>query len=161
MPFDRLRRREFIMLLGGAAAWPLTVRAQQAPKLPTIGFLGATTPSADGQRFAAFVQRLRELGWIEGRNVAIEVRWAQGGSERFCRDSSRIYPAEGRRHSHAHHPAGPGSKAGDICHPDRVRPGSPIRSAPATSPAWGGRVGARPQEIARHRRSRRGAPWRS
>jgi putative ABC transport system substrate-binding protein len=82
--FD-MRRRQFIMLLGGAAAaWPLSARAQQAGRLPTIGFLGATTASADGQRFAAFVQRLRELGWIEGRNVAIEVRWAGGRSERFA-----------------------------------------------------------------------------
>src|SRR5262245_55991599 len=77
-------RREFITLLGGVAiARPLAVQAQQQ-KAPTIGFLGATTPSADGQLFAAFVQRLRELGWIEGRNVAIEVRWAGGRSERFA-----------------------------------------------------------------------------
>jgi putative ABC transport system substrate-binding protein len=79
-----MRRRDFITLLGGAAAWPVLARAQQAGKLPTIGFLGATTPSVDGQSFAVFVQRLRELGWIEGRNVAIEVRWAQGRSERFA-----------------------------------------------------------------------------
>jgi ABC-type uncharacterized transport system substrate-binding protein len=82
MHFHRWKRREFITLLGGAAAWPIAARAQQQ-KSPTIGFLGATTPSADGQLFAAFVQRLRELGWIEGRNVAIEVRWAGGRSERF------------------------------------------------------------------------------
>src|SRR5262249_31032425 len=69
--------------IGGAAAWPIAARAQQSTKVPTIGFLGATTPSADGQRFAAFVQRLRELGWIEGRNVAIEGRWAQGRSDRI------------------------------------------------------------------------------
>jgi putative ABC transport system substrate-binding protein len=80
-----MRRRDFITLLGGAAAtWPLVAKAQQAGRLPTVGFLGATTPSADGQRFDAFVQRLRELGWIEGRNIAIEVRWAQGRSERFA-----------------------------------------------------------------------------
>jgi putative tryptophan/tyrosine transport system substrate-binding protein len=76
-------RREFITLLGGAAAWPVAARAQQAVKLPTIGFLGAATASVDGQRLAASVQRLRELGWIESRNVAIEVRWAEGRSERF------------------------------------------------------------------------------
>jgi putative ABC transport system substrate-binding protein len=79
-----MRRREFITLIGGAAAWPLTAPAQQPVKLPTIGFLGATTLLAESQRLAAFVQRLRELGWIEGRNVAIEIRWAEGRTERFA-----------------------------------------------------------------------------
>jgi len=60
-------RREFITLLGGAAAWPLAARAQQVGKLPTIGFLGAATPAAWSQWVAAFTQRLRELGWVEGR----------------------------------------------------------------------------------------------
>jgi len=78
-----MRRREFITLLGGAAAWPLAARAQQPGKLPTIGLLGATTLLVESQRVAAFVQRLRELGWIEGRTVAIEVRWADGRTERF------------------------------------------------------------------------------
>ncbi len=69
-----MRRREFITLLGGAAAaWPLAARAQQAGKLPTIGFLGAATPLADTLWTAAFAHRLRELGWIEGRTIAIEV----------------------------------------------------------------------------------------
>jgi putative ABC transport system substrate-binding protein len=80
-----MKRREFITLLGGtAAAWPLAARAQQPGKLPTIGFLGAATPSVASQLVAAFVQRLRELGWIEGRTVAIEYRWAEGRSERFA-----------------------------------------------------------------------------
>jgi putative ABC transport system substrate-binding protein len=84
MQFDQLKRRQFITLLGGAAAWPLTARAQQPmAKLPTIGFLGAATPSAWSQRVAAFVQRLRELGWTEGRTVVVEYRWAEGRSERF------------------------------------------------------------------------------
>jgi putative tryptophan/tyrosine transport system substrate-binding protein len=78
-----MRRREFISLLGGAAAWPLAVRAQQATKLPTIGFLGAGTRSGWSDWVAAFVQRLRELGWIEGRTVAMEVRWAEGRPERY------------------------------------------------------------------------------
>jgi putative tryptophan/tyrosine transport system substrate-binding protein len=78
-----MRRREFITLLGGAAAWPLAARAQETAKLPTIGFLGAATSSSYGQWVAAFVQRLRELGWIEGRTVAIEVRWAEGHTERL------------------------------------------------------------------------------
>jgi putative ABC transport system substrate-binding protein len=77
-----MRRREFITLFGGAAvAWPLAARTQQPAKLPTIGFLGPSTPLAMRQMVAAFAQRLRELGWIEGR--AIEYRWAEGRSERF------------------------------------------------------------------------------
>jgi putative tryptophan/tyrosine transport system substrate-binding protein len=76
-------RREFITLLGGAAvAWPLAASAQQ--KLPTIGFLGAATPSVAGHWVAAFVKRLGELGWIEGRTVAIEYRWAEGRNERYA-----------------------------------------------------------------------------
>jgi ABC-type uncharacterized transport system substrate-binding protein len=83
-----IRRREFIALLGCAvaAAWPLAARAQQAGKPRTIGFLGASTASVsgEGQRLAAFAQRLRELGWVEGRTVTIEYRWAEGRSERFA-----------------------------------------------------------------------------
>src|SRR5262249_19074801 len=84
---DRVRRREFITLLGGAAAgWPLAVGAQQAGKLPTIGFLGTATATASGWTTwtAAFEQRLRELGWIEGRTVAIEYRWGEGRRQRFA-----------------------------------------------------------------------------
>jgi putative tryptophan/tyrosine transport system substrate-binding protein len=85
MLFDQLKRRDFITLIGGAAAgWPLAAGAQQSAKLPTIGFLGSTTSAAQSQLTAAFVQRLHELGWIEGRTVAIEYRWAEGRSERFA-----------------------------------------------------------------------------
>jgi putative ABC transport system substrate-binding protein len=77
-----MKRREFIILLGGAVAWPLAATAQQTPKLPTIGFLSPTTASVGSQQIAAFVQRLRELGWIEERTVAIKLRWADGRSER-------------------------------------------------------------------------------
>src|SRR5262249_18747372 len=83
---DRMSsRRQFITLLGSAAAaWPLAARAQQPmAKLPTIGFLGSATLLVESQRVAAFVQRLRQLGWIENRNVAIEYRWAEGRIERF------------------------------------------------------------------------------
>jgi putative tryptophan/tyrosine transport system substrate-binding protein len=83
MRFGRSTRREFITLLVGAAVWPLAARAQQAAKLPTIGFLGPTTASAQSQWVAAFLHRLRELGWIEGRTVAIAYRWAEGRAERF------------------------------------------------------------------------------
>ena len=80
-----MKRREFITLLGGAAAaWPLAARAQQAGKLPTIGYLGGGTPTSQRAWVAAFVQRLRELGWIEGRTVAIEYRWGEGRAERYA-----------------------------------------------------------------------------
>jgi len=79
-----MKRRDLITLLGGAAAaWPRGARAQQSGKLPTIGYLGASTPLFDSQRVAAFVQRLRELGWIEGRTVAIEYRWSEGRTDRY------------------------------------------------------------------------------
>ncbi len=82
--FHQWKRREFIALLSGAAALlPLAAQAQRAAKLPTIGFVGAGTPSTYGQWVTAFVQRLRELGRIEGSNVAIEYRWAEGRSERY------------------------------------------------------------------------------
>jgi putative tryptophan/tyrosine transport system substrate-binding protein len=78
-----MKRRAFITLLGSAATWPLAARAQQV-RLPTIGFLGAATPSVWAPWIAAFEQRLRELGWIEGRTVAIDYRWAEGRSERYA-----------------------------------------------------------------------------
>ena len=78
-----MRRRAFITLLSGAAAWPLAARAQQSGKLPKIGLLSSGAPAVQGQWVPAFVQRLRELGWIEGRTVVLEVRWAEGRPERF------------------------------------------------------------------------------
>ena len=103
-----MKRREFITLLGGGAAatasvsWPHTASAQQAAKLRTIGFMGATAPAAVSTWVAAFVQGLRELGWIEGRTIAIEYRWAEGRFERlagfaadFVRQGVDIIVAEG------------------------------------------------------------------
>ena len=78
-----MKRRAFITLLGGAAAWPLAARAQQRTRLPTIGVLGVSTSFNWSQWTAAFVERLGELGWSDGRNVAIEYRWADGRGERF------------------------------------------------------------------------------
>jgi putative tryptophan/tyrosine transport system substrate-binding protein len=78
-----MRRRAFIVALGGAVSLPLAVRAQQPNKLPIIGFLGPASALAMRPWADAFVQRLRELGWIEGRTVAIEYRWADGRSERY------------------------------------------------------------------------------
>jgi putative tryptophan/tyrosine transport system substrate-binding protein len=80
-----VKRRAFISLLGGAAAaLPLAARAQQRGNLPTIGFLGAGTAPLWSVWTAAFTRRLHELGWIEGRTIAIEYRWAEGRSERFA-----------------------------------------------------------------------------
>src|SRR5947199_7960198 len=86
-----IQRRKFLATLGGAAvAWPLAARAQATGKLPTIGFLVAGTPTSHGQWVAAFVQRLRELGWIEGRTITIEYRWAEGRSERFAEIAAEL-----------------------------------------------------------------------
>jgi len=86
-----MRRREFITLIGGAAAaWPLAARAQQSGTRPTIGYLGSATPATQGQWVAAFVQRLRELGWIEGRTIAIEYRWAEGRTERAAEIAAEL-----------------------------------------------------------------------
>src|SRR6516225_3547996 len=86
-----MKRRDFITLLGGAAAtWPLAARAQQPAKLPTIGIFGVATALAWSPWIGSFVQRLRELGWIEGRTIAIEYRWADGRSERFAEISAEF-----------------------------------------------------------------------
>src|SRR5437870_3726481 len=85
-----MKRREFITLLGGAAAWPLAARAQQPGKLRTIGFLGQSTRSAASEWVAAFAQRLREPGWMEGRTITIEYRWAEGREERFAEIAAEL-----------------------------------------------------------------------
>jgi putative ABC transport system substrate-binding protein len=85
-----MKRREFITLLGGVAAWPLAARGQQAAKLPTVGYLGTAAASAWAPWTAAFVQRLHELGWIDGRTVAIQYRWADGRAERWAEFAAEL-----------------------------------------------------------------------
>ena len=79
-----MKRRQFIALTSSVAAWPLAARAQRSAKLPTIGFMGSGTATAQRQWTTTFVRRLGELGWAEGRTIAIEYRWAEGRSERFA-----------------------------------------------------------------------------
>jgi hypothetical protein len=77
-----MRRRDFIKFVAGSAAvWSLAARAQQPGKLPIIGYMGQGTPAAEAKRVLAFVGRLRELSWIEGRTVVIEYRWTEGRSD--------------------------------------------------------------------------------
>ena len=78
-----MRRREFITLLGGAAAWPLVAHAQQSA-MPVVGLMGSGSAVAQSHLTASFLQRLRELGWTEGRNLRIEYRWGEGRDERFA-----------------------------------------------------------------------------
>src|SRR5436309_4373237 len=79
-----MKRRTFISLLGGAAAaWPLAARAQQVGKIPRVGFMGNSTAALEANLVGPFRESLRELGHVEGQNIVIEYRWAEGKYERF------------------------------------------------------------------------------
>ena len=96
-----MQRREFITLVGGTViAWPLSARAQQPGKLPTIGFLGTVTQSE--WPVEAFDKRLRELGWIEGRTITIEYRWAEGRDERITEFVAEFVRSKRGRYGRAH-----------------------------------------------------------
>jgi putative ABC transport system substrate-binding protein len=94
MPVNGLRRRELVALLCGAAlspvVAPLSARAQQPRKRPTVGFLGATTPTIWSAFVSAFLLRLRELGWTDGQNIAIEYRWAEGRESRYAEFAAEL-----------------------------------------------------------------------
>ena len=77
-----MRRRDFMFILGGVTAMPFAARAQQGP-LRKVGYLGANTPETAGHLVNAFVARLVQLGWIAGKNLAIEYRWAAGETAKF------------------------------------------------------------------------------
>jgi putative ABC transport system substrate-binding protein len=85
-----MKRREFISLVGAAAAWPLAARAQQVGKTPQIGYLGVSSPSLEPHYVEAFRQKLRELGHVEGKNIAIEYRWAEGQDDRLPNLTSEL-----------------------------------------------------------------------
>jgi putative ABC transport system substrate-binding protein len=84
-----VKRRDFITLVGGAAGWPLAARGQQGDKVPTIGVLGSS-PAAFSAWFPAFLQRLRQLGWIENRTVAVEYRYTEGHNERYVQLAAEL-----------------------------------------------------------------------
>ena len=142
-----IRRREFIFTLGGAAAtWPLAARGQQSGKLPTIGFLAAN-PSIESQRVAAFVQRLRELAWIDGRNLAIEYRWAEGRNERYAESAAEFVRLKVDVIVTVATPATLAAKQATIGHPDRVRGGGgPGRDGPGRESGSTGRQHHRSSE---------------
>ena len=98
-------------------------RVQQPAKLPTIGFLGSGTLTAQGLWLAAFVQRLHELGWIEGRNLAMEYRWAEGSSDRATQFAAEFVQLKVDVICDICKPNGPRSKACNIGRPDHLRGG--------------------------------------
>src|SRR6478735_966842 len=89
MPFDQLKRRELLRLIGGAVMWPFGARAQQ-PVMPVIGYLNPTPPDMSGDRLAAFRQGLKDTGYIEGENVSIVYRWADNQLDRMPELASEL-----------------------------------------------------------------------
>jgi hypothetical protein len=120
MQFDQLKRREFITLLGGAAAvWPLAVRAQQ-PAMPVIGFVSSLAHSDLGLVIPGFQEGLNTAGFVEGRNIAIEYRWAEGDYQRLPALSADLVDKSRSDRGHQRHPCGTSGQGGDNDDSDRV-----------------------------------------
>jgi len=140
-----MRRRNFVIALGGAAACPIAARAQQAvaqqPTIPVIGLLSTRAPGEDTYLLVAFVQGLKEAGYVEGENVSIEYRWAGSQYDRLPGAGGRIGPSKGRRDHHERRcRCGVGSKGGNHDDPDRFwhcrRPGQAWSCRQPRSARW-------------------------
>jgi putative ABC transport system substrate-binding protein len=122
MHFGQLERRAFLSLLGGAVTYQRSAHAQPSNKLPTIGFIGSGSTSTQGQAVTRFALRLRDLGWVEGRTVAIEYRWIEGRNERAVEITAE-FVREGRYHCDGGHAGDGGGKARDVRYPDYLLSG--------------------------------------
>ncbi len=119
---EPMQRREFIMLLGCAAAtWPLAARAQQMGNMHRIGYLGPSSPSLERHLVDAFRQKLRELGHVEGENIAIEYRWAEGRDDRLPGLGGRAGPPPAGRHRDDGHARYSCSQESEQHYPHRLR----------------------------------------